>query len=342
MIRLIQKSDIEELAKIYKELYDNVDIGENWTIERAKELLIYWYEKQQDLFFVDIEDDIPVGAIVSGIKSWYDGLRLIDTEIFVSKKCQKKHIGKNLMLEHLKAAKVKYNVSTIEFHTYGDENEFPQNWYNRIGFKKDEELIIMHADVEDVLNKLGYYQQEELYGESNINIFKNYSYKELSKLYSELRDGDKVYIFDMLPAYAYLDNKLEKEYIESRITAMKNRAEVNLFIVGNRERINGLKNNKLFEHTINSCVNDSKIYIISEEEIKRNCIYEYFQLAQGLYYGERVDGSKESFRDLWINNDSIGVMIKDESTLNHIQKSIDIILKKISSGEIKVDTIIKG
>lgn len=31
MIRLVQESDIEELAKIYKELYDNADIGENWT-----------------------------------------------------------------------------------------------------------------------------------------------------------------------------------------------------------------------------------------------------------------------------------------------------------------------
>ena len=42
------------------------------------------------------------------------------------------------MLEHLKEAKVKYNASVIEFHTYGEEDEFPQNWYNRIGFKKDE------------------------------------------------------------------------------------------------------------------------------------------------------------------------------------------------------------
>lgn len=144
----------------------------------------------------------------------------------------------------------------------------------------------------------------------------------------------------MLPSYAYLDNELEGEYIESRITAMKNKAEVNLFIIGNKEKMVALKNNKLFEHTINSCVYDSKIYIISEEELKRNCIYEYFQLAQGLYYGERSDGTKEAFRDLWINNDSIGIMIRDESILSHIQKSIDIILQKISSGEIKVESII--
>jgi len=121
-------------------------------------------------------------------------------------------------------------------------------------------------------------------------------------LYSELSVGDTAYIFDMLPEYAYFNNELEKEYINSRITAMKNMVKVNLFIIGNKEKIDRLKNNKLFEHTINSCVNNSKIYIIREEEIKEKCINEFFQLAQGLYYGERADGSKEAFRDLWIND----------------------------------------
>lgn len=338
MIRLVQESDIEELAKIYKELYDNADIGENWTINKAYDLLMYWYEKQKDLFFVDIEDNVPVGAIVSGIKTWFDGLRLVDTEIFVSNKCQRRHIGKNLMLTHLKEAKMKYNVSMIEFHTYGKENEFPQNWYNRIGFEKDEELIIMHANVENVLNKLGYFSKDDKYIETNSDIL-NYSYKDLIKLYSELSAGDTAYIFDMLPPYAYLDNELEKAYIESRITAMKNNAKVSLFIIGNKEKLNNLKNNKLFEYTINSCVNDSKIYIIREEEIKKKCINEFFQLAQGLYYGERADGSKEAFRDLWINNNGIGIMIKEESMLKHIQNAVDIITRKIGNGEIKLEVI---
>ena len=341
MIRLVQKSDIEELAQIYKNLYDNADIGENWTIEKAYDLLMYWYEKQKDLFFVDVEDDIPVGGIVSGIKTWFDGLRLIDTEIFVSKKCQKKHIGKNLMLAHLKEAKVKYNVSMIEFHTYGKEDEFPQNWYNRIGFKKDEELIIMHADVNNVLKNLGCFPKDEIHNPNNVNTV-NYSYKDLIELYTKLGAGDTAYIFDMLPEYAYIDNEFEKEYIESRITAMRNMAKVNLFMIGNKERLNNLKNNKLFEYAINSCFNDSRIYIIREEEIKEKCMYEFFQLAQGLYYGERMDGSKEAFRDLWINDNGIGIMIKDKSILKHIEKSVNVIVEKIDNGGIKVDTIFEG
>ena len=42
MIRLAKKEDIKYLAPIYKDLYDNADIGENWTIEKSEELLNYW------------------------------------------------------------------------------------------------------------------------------------------------------------------------------------------------------------------------------------------------------------------------------------------------------------
>lgn len=156
MIRLVKKEDIKDLAIIYKNLYDNVDIWEFWTISTATDLLNYWFDKQQDLFFVVEEDGKAVGAIVSGVKPWFDWLRLVDTELFVSKDYQEKHIWRDLMLEHLKNAKAKYNVKTIEFHTYGDETQFPQNWYNRIWFKKDDELIIMSGDVWDILNNLGY------------------------------------------------------------------------------------------------------------------------------------------------------------------------------------------
>ena len=154
MIRLVKKEDIKYLAPIYKDLYDDADIGEYWTIEKAEELLNYWYNKQGDLFFAAEEDGKPVGAIVSGVKPWFDGNRLIDGEVFVSKEYQGRHIAKELFIIHFETAIAKYNVKTMEFHTYGDETEFPQNWYNRIGFKKDNELIIMNGNLQDVLNNI--------------------------------------------------------------------------------------------------------------------------------------------------------------------------------------------
>lgn len=154
MIRLAKEEDLKELAIIYKELYDDADIGEYWSVESALKLLQYWYDRQADLFYVAEEDAKVVGGVVSGIKPWFDGNRLIDGEIFVSKDYQGKHLAKLLMLEHLKEAMNKYGVKVMEFHTYGDEKEFPQNWYTRLGFKKDNELIIMNGEIEEAINNL--------------------------------------------------------------------------------------------------------------------------------------------------------------------------------------------
>lgn len=154
MIRKVKLEDIKDLAPIYKELYDDVDIGEFWSIENAEKLLSYWYNKQQDLFFVDEENGKAIGAVMSGVKPWFDGNRLIDTEIFVSKEYQKNNIARKLYKIHLEEAKRIYNANVIEFHTYGNEEEFPQNWYKKIGFRKNEELIIMNAKIEDVLKNI--------------------------------------------------------------------------------------------------------------------------------------------------------------------------------------------
>lgn len=321
MIRLVKKEDLEDLAVIYKSLYDNVDIGENWSIEKSLELLNYWYNKQGDLFFVAEVDGKPVGAIVSGVKSWFDWLRLVDTELFVAKDFQRMHYGRDLMFEHLKQAKIKYNVMKIEFHTYGNESDFPQNWYNRIWFKKDDELIIMNGDVENILHNLGYIGNTEINRKEYKDVT-NYSYDDLTKLYCNLKKWDTAYIFDMLPDYAYIDTDQERTYIESRITAMKNGANVRLFIVGSKEKINSLENNELYNYTINSYYGNSKIFIVDENDIKQKCPNEFFQLAQGLYYGIHSDGSKEAFRDLWINSDNLGILIRDNTILTYLEKSV--------------------
>lgn len=333
MIRLVKKSDIDILAKIYKDLYDNVDIGENWSIEKSKDLLNYWYEKQKDLFFVVVENDIPVGAIVSGIKSWFDGLRLIDTEIFVSKESQGKHLAKKLMFEHLKKAKLKYNAKIIEFHTYGEESEFPQNWYNRIGFKKDDELIIMHGDVEDILNKLGYNENDyTTIDEEKDSYIKTMGYNELSDIYCNLKEGDVAYIFDMLPEYSYVDNYEERKYLESRNIAISNGALINLFIIGSKEKFDNLSKNVLFKNTLES---NKNIVLLSNDELKEKCLDEFLQLGNGLYFGKKSNGDVELFRDLFTSFNNIGMYYKNNEINFYIEEKINNILNKVNSGELK-------
>ena len=52
MIRLAKKEDIKNLAPIYKELYDDANIGEFWSIENVEKLLNYWLDKQPDFFLL--------------------------------------------------------------------------------------------------------------------------------------------------------------------------------------------------------------------------------------------------------------------------------------------------
>ena len=153
-IRNVKIEDIETLCVTYKELYDNIDIGEYWTENAAKELLNYYYNKQKDLFFVAEIENKVVGAVMSLVKPWFDGNRLIETEVFVSKDFQRMHIARELYKKHFKEAIKLYSCNVIEFHTYGNEDEHPQNWYKRIGFSKDEELIIMNGKIKDILNKM--------------------------------------------------------------------------------------------------------------------------------------------------------------------------------------------
>lgn len=117
-------------------------------------MLTYFYDRQKDLFFVAEEDGKAIGAVMSTLKPWFDGNRICDSEIFVKKEYQRRYIGANLYKIHLQTAQNKYDCKVIEFHTYGDESEFPQNWYKRIGLSKDEELVIMSGKIKEILSKI--------------------------------------------------------------------------------------------------------------------------------------------------------------------------------------------
>ena len=71
--RLVKKEDLNVLSKIYKDLYFNSVLNENWTEETAYQLLNFFYTLQSDLFIVAEENDKVVGAVMSLIKPWHDG-----------------------------------------------------------------------------------------------------------------------------------------------------------------------------------------------------------------------------------------------------------------------------
>jgi len=154
IIGVVKKSHLKKLSKIYVELYADTNIGEYWNETSAYKLLEYWYNSQNDLFLVACIDNEPVGAVMSGIKPWWNGIHLVDTEIFVAKEFQKLGIAKKLYIKHFEIALRKYDVVEMEAHTYQDDNGFPLKWYEKMGFVEDKQLKIIVGNVKTVLNNL--------------------------------------------------------------------------------------------------------------------------------------------------------------------------------------------
>ncbi len=75
-------------------------------------------------------------------------------EISVDKKYRKKGIAKSLLQNLILLAKEKYDVTKLSGATYLGENNMPYAWYERIKFKRVDDLFLIEGDAEEVLNSL--------------------------------------------------------------------------------------------------------------------------------------------------------------------------------------------
>jgi len=149
---LAKKEEVLQIAQIYVDAFASAP-SEHWTKETAENLLNYWFQKQPDLFFIAIDDNKIVGGITMGVKPWWDGNRLQDGELFVAPECQKQGVGKQLLKRVLKEAISRYQVSTLEGITFSSDS-FPRTWYEKIGLKKSDDLIIVTGDCQKILSEL--------------------------------------------------------------------------------------------------------------------------------------------------------------------------------------------
>ena len=148
-IRNVKTKDLSILAKMYTGLYKSSILNENWSNDRSEALLDFFYKNQSDLFIVAEIDGKIIGAIMSLVKPWHDGNRLIETEVFVSTDYQKQGIGSRLFLEHFKLAMEKYDVKIIEAHTYEDEKGYPLKWYKKQGYTVIDEWYVINGNVKE-------------------------------------------------------------------------------------------------------------------------------------------------------------------------------------------------
>lgn len=137
IIKLAEKGDLENLAVIYAEAFNEVDAGETWDREGAYKLLEYFYIRQADLFFVAQDSNEVIGGIASLVKPWWNGMNLVEGELFVKPNYHGRGIAKQLLKKHLEVAIKKYHIQSIRGLANG-RADFPMSWYKKLGFKTTE------------------------------------------------------------------------------------------------------------------------------------------------------------------------------------------------------------
>lgn len=154
-IELAAKKDLPQCAQILMDIYNNNVLNEGWTKQTAETTCNFYYRLNKDLFFVaKNENGEVVGFTYSFIKPWSNGNQLMIEEISVSENYRKQGIATALLTTLIQTAKKKYNITMVNGSTYLGENKMPFAWYQKIGFKKLDELFLIEGDANVVLNKL--------------------------------------------------------------------------------------------------------------------------------------------------------------------------------------------
>ena len=152
-IRPVEERDLESLAEIFMESFNNANVGENWNKKSALRFIEYWMRIQPDMFFLAEEANALIGGIVTNVKPWWVGNVILDTELIVKPSYQKKGIGKELCKKLLKEGIEKHNIQGVYIVTFAEKDSLI-NWYSKLGLKQDENWKVMKGKPEEVLEKL--------------------------------------------------------------------------------------------------------------------------------------------------------------------------------------------
>lgn len=150
VVKALGQSQIEALSEIYVRAFRTRK--EKWTKKWAARLIRSYLTKQGTAFTACVSGK-PVGAFLCRVKPWWDGNRLVETELFVDPRVQKSGVGKRLFREALMSAKNKFGVSFLEGVTFA-RREFPMRWYKRLGIEQSSNLIFVEGRLDTIIKNL--------------------------------------------------------------------------------------------------------------------------------------------------------------------------------------------
>lgn len=150
-IIIIKPKHAVNLAKVYIASFRTR--GEKWTLKRAEALIKDYISKQPDMAIAAVVDDKIVGGFLCLIKPWFDGNRLVETDLFVNPKIHQSGVGTILLKEALTRAKRNYKAVVLGGVTFTNL-DFPISWYKRLGIDQVKELMFVGGKVETILRNL--------------------------------------------------------------------------------------------------------------------------------------------------------------------------------------------
>lgn len=149
-IRLLKKSDVEKVSKLFVESYVKDEKSRRWQKKYAEKYILMIYRICKDLCFVAIEGEKIVGVSLNVILPEFNKEIIVSKVLLVHPNYRKQKIGSKLLKKVLSKAYNKYELKDIETSIYTLTN-FPITWYEKVGFRTKKNYEITKANISNVL-----------------------------------------------------------------------------------------------------------------------------------------------------------------------------------------------
>ena len=153
IVRKVNGDDINELSEILVKSFNMSNPNTPWDFDHAKAYMLYWLEKEPNLFYGAFIGNTPIAARAVNIKPWRTSVR-VDEDFYVKNpdvyiKGSSSALLKTVLLE----AKQKYGATALEVVALTDDKDHIK-WLKSMGIKRDKGSVPMKGEIDEILKHL--------------------------------------------------------------------------------------------------------------------------------------------------------------------------------------------
>lgn len=145
IIRHIKEEDLDVLSDIFVKVFH--DTQEPWTKERALILIRHYLSRYPDMCNLAEVDGKIVGGYLTDLKPCWDGLHMVDGDLFLLPEYHGKMIGSQLIARGGRVALEKYKATRVDTYTF--KNRLP--WYEKRKFHHVKDWYILTGDIKEIV-----------------------------------------------------------------------------------------------------------------------------------------------------------------------------------------------